>query len=56
MADILSVRQFTHEYRNLKPGTEVVVVDASRRKVVAAFEVKEAPEQVEKRIVQIFHK
>ena len=56
MANIMSVRQFVQGYRDLKPGTEVVVVNGSRRKIVAAFEVKEAPEQIEKRISLIFRR
>ena len=56
MADIMSVRRFTTDYKHLKPGTEVVVVDGSRRKIVTCFEVKEAPEQIEKRVSVIYRK
>ena len=56
MADILSVRQFTHLFRKLKPGQQVVVVDAARKKVLAAFTVDEAPEEIEKQVTQIFRR
>lgn len=54
MAEIMTVRQFNHSFRRLKPGTEVVVVDGSRKKVVAAMTIKEAPEQIEKNIKVLF--
>jgi len=56
LANILSVRQFTHLFRTLKPGQQVVVVDGARRKVLAAFTVDEAPTEIEKQITQIFRK
>lgn len=54
MANIVSVREFVQEYRNYKPGTEIIVVNAARRKILASVSINEKPEAVERSIKQIF--
>jgi hypothetical protein len=54
MANIVSVREFTKLYREMKPGQQVVIVDACRLKILACLECKEKPESIERNIKQIF--
>jgi hypothetical protein len=54
MAEIMSVRDFQSNYTRLAPGTSVVIVNASRRKVVGSFTVNEKPEEIERVVRQIF--
>lgn len=56
MANIVTVRQFNHAYRLAKPGTQFVVVDGCRRKILAAVTVNEVPELIEKTIKVVFSK
>ena len=54
MANIVSVREFTKNFRYGKPGTQLIVVDAARRKVLACLTIEEKPATVERNIKQIF--
>jgi len=54
MANIVSVREFVKNFRYGKPGTQLIVVDAARRKVLACLTVEEKPATVERNIKQIF--
>ena len=56
MANIMTVRQFTQNLNNLKPGTQVIVVNGVKRKIVLALQVLDTPEQVEKDIKLIFRR
>lgn len=56
MADIMTVRQFTNGLKNLKPGTQIVVVNGVTRKIVTTVQVIDSPEQVEQNVKLIFSK
>jgi hypothetical protein len=56
MADLLSCREFATNYRKLKVGQSVIVVDSVRKKIVNSFQVIESPESVTKVIKKIYSK
>ena len=56
MADIVNTRQFTQQLKNYQAGDTVVVVNGSKRKIVAHVEFKEAPEELVQTVEHIYRK
>jgi hypothetical protein len=56
MADILTVREFTQNLRNLQPGSDIVVVDGVRKKIIVKLEVKQTPDTVQEQIIKVYNK
>jgi hypothetical protein len=53
---LMTVRQFHTQLTKLKKGEQVVVVDGSRHTIVGAFDVVDAPAQVERTIHIVYRR
>ena len=56
MADIVGVREFLHNLSRYQNGDQVIVVNGSKRTIVASVEFKEPPAEIEKTVKHIYRK